>query len=84
MPGDIQNRQAIFRQTGKHSFSLESVPLPHADKPDILLCSGFFRHSGKLFLIGFPFFEIDGTHRFRDNSLQGIRVGSGLVNEDKR
>ena len=76
MPGDIQNRQTVTSQTGERPFSLESVPLLHVDKLDTLPCSGFFRHSGELFLIGFPFFEIDGTHRLRGNFLQSIRVAS--------
>ena len=76
MPGDIQNRQTVTSQTGERPFSLEPVPLLHVDKPDTLPCSGFFRHSGELFLIGFPFFEIDGTHRLRGSLFQNIGVGS--------
>ena len=76
MPGDIQNRQAVTRQTGERPFSLVPVPLLHPDKLGILRCFCIVRHSGERCLIGFPFPKVDGTHRLRGNLSQNIGIGS--------
>ena len=78
MPGDIQNRQTIFRQVGKRLFPLKPVPFLHPGKLGITCCSCPFLASGELFLIHFPCFQIDGAYRLRGNLSQGIRVRSFL------
>lgn len=78
MPGDIQNRQAVSRQTVKRPFPLHPVLFLHPGKLGIFRCSSFVRRSGKRLLIRLPLFEIDGTHRLRGNLSRIIRVRSFL------
>ena len=78
MSGDIQDGQTVFRQTGKRLFPLQPVSFLHPGKLGIARCLHLFRRSGKLLLIRFPPFEIDGTHRLRGNFPQVARVRSFL------